>query len=170
MSMQLFVAEIVRHFVAWWWLAAVLGKLRSWPGFRTELATSFGVPPAAAALAAPLLILAELVAASMVIGVAHPAGMVLSLALMGSFTAVLGYQFLARGIVRCSCFGESVRPLSGYDVLRNLLVVAAMLAWLVLAPAGRLPFGETLVAAGMGAWLCVAAVHFHDLVVLGKTR
>lgn len=170
MSTQLFVADILRHFVAWWWLAAVWGKLRSWPGFRTELATSFGVPAGAAALAAPALILLELLAAALVIGPASGAGMLLSLVLMSSFSAVLGYQFMARGIVRCSCFGESVRPLSGYDVLRNLLVAGAIAAWLGLAPAGRLPLGETLVAAGFGAWLCVAAIHFHDLVVLGKTR
>lgn len=173
MSAQLFLADVVRYFLAWWWLAAVLGKLRSWPGFRTELGTSFGLPPAAAAIAAPLLILAELLAASLVLGLLAPArqaGMLLSLMLMITFTAVLGYQFLARGIVRCSCFGESVRPLSGYDLLRNLLVAGAVALYLGLAPPGMLPLGESLVAAGFGAWLCVAAVHFHDLVVLGKTR
>jgi len=170
MSAQVFVADVIRHFVAWWWLAAVLGKLRSWPGFRTELGTSFGIAPGTAAIVAPLLVLAELLAAALVIGPASRAGMLLSLVLMCTFSAVLGYQFLTRGIVRCSCFGESVRPLSGYDVLRNLLVAGTMLCWLALAPVGRLPLGETLVAAGIGAWLCVAAVHFHDLVVLGKTR
>lgn len=170
MSAQLFVADVIRYFVAWWWLAAVLGKLRGWPGFRTELGASFGVPSGAAVVLAPLLILAELLAAALAIGPATRAGMLLSLGLMCTFSAVLGYQFLTRGIVRCSCFGESVRPLSGYDVLRNLLVVGTMLAWLALAPAGGLPPGEALVAAGFGAWLCVAAVHFHDLVVLGKTR
>uniref|UniRef100_UPI001C2F47A4 MauE/DoxX family redox-associated membrane protein n=1 Tax=Achromobacter sp. GbtcB20 TaxID=2824765 RepID=UPI001C2F47A4 len=78
----------------------------------------------------------ELLAAALVLSPASRAGMLLSLVLMCAFSAVLGYQFLARGIVRCSCFGQSVRPLSGYDVLRNLLVAGTMLGWLALAPAG----------------------------------
>jgi hypothetical protein len=170
MMVQLFLAEIIRYFIGWWWLAAVAGKLRTWPAFRTELGTSFGVAPGQAAIVAPAAVLAELLAASMVLGVARPAGMLASLALMCTFTTVLGYQFLTRAIVRCSCFGEAVRPLSGYDVARNLLVVLAIMAYLGLAPSGVLPGGETLVAAGLGAWLCVAALNFHDLAVLARTR
>ena len=173
MTAESFLAEVIRCFAAWWWLAAALGKLRSWTGFRGELATSFGLAPAAAMVAAPALVCAELLAAALLLA-APAAGMRLSLVLMASFTAVLGYQFLARGLVRCSCFGESERPLSAHDLLRNGLVLGAMAGWLALAPtqplAGELRSGELLVAAGLGAWLCVAAVNFHDLAVLAKTR
>ena len=170
MTVQLFLAEIIRYFIGWWWLAAAAGKLRTWPGFRTDLGSTFGFASGPAAIAAPSVLLAELLAASMVLGVPGPAGMLLSLVLMCSFTAALGYQFYTRGLVRCSCFGESARPLSAYDVARNLLVVTTIGAWLALAPAGALPAGEALVAAGLGAWLCVAALNFHDLVVLARTR
>lgn len=170
MSTVSFLADIVRCFIGWWWLAAAAGKLRTWPRFRDDLGASFGIAARPARLAAPALVLAELLAAAMVLGPAHAAGMLASLMLMCSFTAVLGYQFFTRAIVRCTCFGESLRPLSGYDVLRNLLVVLAIAAWLALEPASALPAGETLLAAGLGAWLCVAAIHFHDVAVLARTR
>jgi hypothetical protein len=171
MSAQSFVADIVRYFIGWWWLAAAAGKLRTWPGFRDELGTSFGIAAQPAALLAPALVTAELLAAAMVLGIAHAAGMLASLLLMCCFTSVLGYQFFTRAIVRCNCFGESRRPLSGHDLLRNLLVVLAIAAWLLLrSPAAPLPGGESLVAAGLGAWLCVAAIHFHDIAVLARTR
>jgi hypothetical protein len=169
-SAGLFAAEIVRCFIAWWWLAAVVGKLRTWPHFRDALGSSFGLAPAAAAAVAPAVVLVETLAAVMVSGTARPAGMLASLVLMAGFTSALGYQFYTRAIVRCSCFGESVRPLSGYDVTRNLLVVLTIAAWLVLAPPGALPAGEMLVAAGLGAWLCVAALNFHDVVALSRTN
>lgn len=170
MSAQAVLADMVRYFIGWWWLAAVAGKLRTWPGFRDDLGTSFGIAAGTAALLAPALVLAELLAAAMVLGAGRGAGMFASLLLMGCFTAVLGYRFFTRAVVRCSCFGESLRPLSGYDVLRNLLVVLAITAWLALAPAASLPAGESLVAAGIGAWLCVVSIHFHDIAVLARTR
>jgi hypothetical protein len=170
MSAQLFAADVIRCFIGWWWLAAVAGKLRTWPQFRDALGSSFGLAPATAAAVAPMVILAETLAAAMVTVATRPAGMLASLVLMGGFTAALGYQFYTRAIVRCSCFGESARPLSGYDVARNLLVVLAIAAWLGFAPAGSLPAGETLVAAGLGAWLCVAAIHFHDIAIQARTR
>ena len=170
MTEQLFIADIIRYFIGWWWLAAVAGKLRTWPAFRVELGTSFGFAPAPAAIMAPAVVLAELLAAAMLLGAAPSAGMLASLLLMCTFTAALGYRFYVHGIVRCSCFGESARPLSTYDLARNLLVVGAICAWLGLPPGVALPAGESLVAAGLGAWLCVAALNFHDLVVLARTR
>lgn len=170
MSTHSFAAEIVRYFIGWWWLAAAAGKLRTWPRFRDDLGPLFGVAARPAVLLAPALVMAELLAAAMVLGIARAAGMLASLLLMCCFTSVLGYQFFTRAIVRCSCFGESQRPLSGYDVLRNLLVLLAIAAWLSLSPASALPAGESLVAAGVGAWLCVAAIHFHDIAVLARTR
>ncbi|MDN4057956.1 MauE/DoxX family redox-associated membrane protein [Massilia sp. YIM B02769] len=170
MTVQQFAGEMLRWFAAWWWLAAALGKLRTWPGFRSELGTSFGLAPGTAAIAAPVLVVAELAAASLLLAAPGRAGMALSFLLMLTFTMVLGYQFFTRGVVRCSCFGESARPLSGYDLLRNLLVLGAMGSALGLAPAQPPLAGEALVAAGIGAWLCVAAVNFHDLVVLTRTR
>ncbi len=170
MSTQSFLADIVRYFIGWWWLAAAAGKLRAWSRFREDLGSSFGIAARPAAVLAPALVLAELLAAALVLGAGRGAGMFASLMLMCCFTAVLGYRFFTRAIVRCSCFGESLRPLSGYDVLRNLLVVLAIAAWLAFSPGPPLPIEESLVAAGLGAWLCVASIHFHDIVVLARTR
>jgi hypothetical protein len=170
MNAPSFLADIVRYFICWWWLAALVGKLRNWPQFHDDLGALLGIAVRPATLLAPALILSELLAAALVLDIAPAAGMLVSLMLMWAFTTVLGYQFFTRAIVRCSCFGKSLRPLSGYDVLRNLLVVLSIAAWLAFAPAAHLPAGEALLAAGLGAWLCVASIHFHDVVVLARTH
>lgn len=169
MSAALFAAAIVRQFTGWWWLAAAIGKLRAWPGLRTDLVSSFGIAAPLAAVLAPALVAVELAAAAMVLGLAPDAGMLLSFVLMATFTAVAGYQFQARASVRCSCFGASTRPLSGFDLLRNGLVLLLIGAWLGALPAGSLPVGETLLAAAFGVLLCVAAVNFHDIAVTAGT-
>lgn len=169
MSAAVFAAAIVRHFAGWWWLAAAAGKLRSWPRLRSDLVASFGIAAPLAAVLAPALVAAELATAAMVLGFAPEAGMLASFVLMATFTAVAAYQFQARAIVRCSCFGESMRPLSGFDLVRNLLVLLLLGAWLGALPGAPLPLGETGLAAAFGVLLCVAAVNFHDIAVTAGT-
>jgi hypothetical protein len=98
---------------------------------------------------------------------------------------VVGYQFVSRDVVRCSCFGEAERPVSGYDLLRNLLLIAAIVGVLAggghggepaaggaLAAAGEeagASLAARLMCAGLGLVLAVAAIHFHDLATLLAT-
>ncbi|WP_402718294.1 MauE/DoxX family redox-associated membrane protein [Janthinobacterium rivuli] len=163
-----FLSDIARHVIALLLLAASVGKLRSYAAFRGNLATSFGVPPAAAQFAAPALVAAELLLAGWLLAGGTQLPMLLSLLLLGTLTAVLAWRYFTHSVVRCSCFGEAARPVSQYDLLRNVLAVGINGAYFALAQDTALPVATSILAAGLAAIVCVAAISLHDIATLAK--
>ena len=170
MSTGFFVAEILRYFIGFFMLAAAVGKLRTFPEFRANLGTSFSVPPRAANMLAPGVIAAEFGAAALILGGAEQPGMVAALAMLAVFTALVAYKFFTESVVKCSCFGEAARSVSGYDLLRNLLAIAASAAYLAMASGPALSVSAALLAAGLATILLVAAIEFHDIATLLAPR
>ena len=168
--LTLLLADMARYVIAWLLLAAAVGKLRSYSEFRGNLATSFGLPPAIATFAAPALVAAELLLAGWLLAGGAQLPMLLSLLLLGTLTAVLVYRYFTHSMVRCSCFGEAARPVSHYDLLRNLLVVGINGAYCALAQETALPAATAVLAAGLAAIVCVAAISLHDIATLAKAR
>ncbi|MES2323851.1 MAG: MauE/DoxX family redox-associated membrane protein [Pseudomonadota bacterium] len=164
--MALFVGEILRFFVGFLLLAAAAGKLRAAAGFRLNLETSFGMPAARARMVAPMLIGAEVLVAAMVLGPWNQAGMLAALLMFAAFTLVVTHRFFTQPTVRCSCFGETGRPLSGYDLLRNLLVIGAIAAFLAVAPGAAASWSLMFLAAGLASFMAVAAIEFHGIATL----
>jgi uncharacterized membrane protein YphA (DoxX/SURF4 family) len=167
-SLSPLLADTARCCIALLLLAAGVGKLRSYGAFRGNLATSFGVPPAAAAWAAPALVLAELLLAGWLLAGGSHLPMLLSLLLLSILTAVLAFRYFTHSVVRCSCFGEAARPVSSYDLLRNVLVVGVNGAYFALAQEATLPVATTMLAAGLAAIACVALISLHDIATLVK--
>ncbi len=166
MSTGQFLGEVLRYFVALLMLAAAAAKLRNLAGFRDNLASLFGMGPALRALVAPTVVAAELAVAALLLAGLARAGLLAALLMLGGFTALVGYKFARQSVVRCGCFGEAERSLSGLDLLRNGLVLAAIAAGLAL-PAGLAPpWHVTLLAVALGCLACVVAVHFHEIVHL----
>ncbi|MCA1859623.1 hypothetical protein LE191_05820 [Janthinobacterium sp. HSC-3S05] len=163
-----FLSDIARHVIALLLLAASVGKLRSYAAFRGNLATSFGVPPAAAQFAAPGLVAAELLLAGWLLADGTQLPMLLSLLLLSTLTAVLAWRYFTHSVVRCSCFGEATRPVSQYDLLRNVLVVGINGAYFALAQETTLSIATTVLAAGLAAIVCVATISLHDIATLAK--
>ena len=168
--LTLLLADMARYVIAWLLLAAAVGKLRSYSEFRGNLATSFGLPPAIAIFAAPALVAAELLLAGWLLAGGGQLPMLLSLLLLGTLTAVLVYRYFTHSMVRCSCFGEAARPVSHYDLLRNLLVVGINGAYCALAQETALPAASAVLAAGLASIVCVAAISLHDIATLAKAR
>lgn len=166
MNVDQFLGEILRYFVALLMLAAASAKLRDLAGFGASLASLFGLAPALRALLAPAIALAELAVAALLLGGQTRAGLLAALLMLCGFTALAGYKFYTQSVVRCGCFGEADRSLSGLDLLRNALVIAALAAGLMLPAGGGLPWHVALLAASLGLLACVVAVHFHDIVHL----
>ena len=166
MSTGFFIAEILRYFIGFFMLAAALGKLRTFAQFRANLSTSFSMPARLANLLAPGVVSAEFAAAVMILGGAAKPGMMAALAMLAAFTAFVSYKFVTESVVKCSCFGEAARSVSGFDLLRNLLTIAAAGAHLTLAGGAALPLGAALLAAGLATILLVAAIEFHDIATL----
>ncbi|NVD73619.1 hypothetical protein HUX88_24215 [Duganella sp. BJB1802] len=166
MSTGQFLGEILRYFVALLMLAAATAKLRDLAGFRDNLASLFGMGPALRALAAPAVVAAELAVAALLLGGLARAGLLAALLMLGVFTALVGYKFYTQSVVRCGCFGEAERSLSGLDLLRNALVMAAIGAGLALPAGFAPPWHVAVLAASLGCLACVVAVHFHEIVHL----
>lgn len=163
-----FLADIARCCIAWLLLAAGVGKLRSHGAFRDNLAASFGVPPAAAKVAAPALVMAELLLAGWLLAGGAHVPMLLSLLLLSTLTAVLIHRYFTHSVVRCSCFGEAARPVSQYDLLRNVLAVGVNGAYFALAQDAALPAATAVLAAGLAAIACVLIISLHDIATLAK--
>jgi hypothetical protein len=162
------LADTARYCIALLLLAASVGKLRSYGDFRANLATSFGVPPAAASLAAPALVMAELLLSGWLLAGGTHIPMLLSLLLLGTLTAILTWRYFTHSVVRCSCFGEAARPVSQYDLLRNVLAVGINGAYFALAQETALPVATAVLAAGLAAIVCVATISLHDIATLAK--
>ncbi|MBW3509502.1 MauE/DoxX family redox-associated membrane protein [Janthinobacterium sp. NKUCC06_STL] len=163
-----FLSDIARHVIALLLLAASVGKLRSYAAFRGNLATSFGVPPAAAQFAAPALVATELLLAGWLLAGGTQLPMLLSLLLLSTLTAVLAWRYFTHSVVRCSCFGEAARPVSQYDLLRNVLAVAINVAYFAFAQTASLPAATSILAAGLAAIVCVTVISLHDIATLAK--
>lgn len=166
MSTAFFVAEVLRWFAGFLMLAAAGGKLRTFGQFRANLTSSFGMPAPLAALLAPAVVAAEAGAAALILGGAPRPGMLAALVMLGAFTALVSYKFFTESVVKCSCFGEAARSVSGFDLLRNLLAIGAIGAWLALATGSALPLSAAVLAAGLASILLVAAIEFHDIATL----
>lgn len=166
MTTALFAAQILRYFIGFLMLAAAAGKLRSFADFRANLTASFGVSRAHSALLAPAVVVAECLVAAMLPSVFDRTGMLAALLMLCAFTAVVSYRFFTQGVVKCSCFGEAGRPVSGYDLLRNLIVILSIVLYLSLAAGPGLPLHASILAAALAALLCVMAIEFHDIVTL----
>ena len=167
-SLSPLLADTARCCVALLLLAAGVGKLRGYAAFRGNLATSFGVPPSAAAWAAPALVMAELLLSCWLLAGGTGFPMLLSLLLLSTLTAVLVYRYFTHSVVRCSCFGEAARPVSRYDLLRNVLVVGINGSYFALAQEAALPVATTVLAAGLAAIVCVATISLHDIATLAR--
>ena len=163
-----FVGAILRCFTGLLLLAAAIGKLRKFREFRHNLAGSLGLGAAVSQALAPALVAAELAVAAMVLGPARQAGMLLALLLFALFTAFISYKYFTQPGVRCSCFGGAARPVSSHDLQRNVLVILAILGYLALPGAAALGWPALALAAALSAFLCVAAIGFHDIAVLLK--
>lgn len=166
MTSAIFLSEILRYFVGFLLLAAVFGKLRSFAQFRSNLHTSFGVRPGLDAVLAPVLIAAELGVAVLVLTLFSRVGMAAALLMFLAFTALLSYKFFTQSVVKCACFGGKERPVSGYDLLRNLLVCAAIAVYLNLTASAGLALEPAILAIALASLLCTIAIEFHLIVYL----
>jgi len=161
-----FLAEVLRLMGALLLLAAAYGKWRALGQFRANLEASFSVRPALAAWLAPAIAGAELglalgLAAGGTTGQAALAG---ALLLFVVFTAVVAWKYATEDIVKCSCFGDADRSVSGFDLARNAAIIAA-LAYSLAAGANAPALAA---AAGWQAMVCALGVATLLAVVLAK--
>ncbi|HSX59826.1 MAG TPA: MauE/DoxX family redox-associated membrane protein [Tahibacter sp.] len=128
------IAEICR----WWLLCALLvaafGKTFAFARFRAELAASFPELRGGVAAVAPAIVAVEWLLVVLIACGGDPArgGMAAAAALFAAMTLVVAVALVQDRTVVCRCFGGAGHAVSGYDLLRNGLLIGA---------------------AGFGAWM-----------------
>ncbi|MFI6485654.1 MauE/DoxX family redox-associated membrane protein [Nonomuraea sp. NPDC050663] len=144
-------------------LAAVAGKARDFPGFRSSLSS---MAPGMAGWAVPVVMAEMFTALSLLIPASARWGFAAAAALSAGLAAVV-LRALARGHHEpCPCFGVSARPLGRRHVVRNGLLIVLALAGLASGdPAGPGAEGWP-VAVLAGGCAAVLLIFFDDLVEL----
>lgn len=166
-----YVSEACRLYILVVLLAAALGKAHALGSFAGTLEALLHLParwsPSAAAAIAALEFLVVLALATG--GAAAYRGMAAALALFLAFTAVLLVAIIQRQRVSCNCFGAGDHPISAWDLVRNLLLIAACAAWFLMGPpAAALPPDAWLLLAGAAVMAFVLSTNLHRLARLAR--
>lgn len=172
MSAAAFFAESLRLAAALLLCAAAWGKWRALGRFRDNLATTFGTGGALAALLAPGIAGAEVLLAAGLLagGAVSRAALAGSLLLFAVFTAAVAWKYATEDIVKCSCFGDADRSVSGFDLARNVAIIGGI-AFSLAAGAGANAgmagnWQAAVCAAGVATLLAVVLANFHEIMML----
>ena len=152
-------------------LASAIGKAQDLDAFRLALTDLRALPAGLARPAAVGTVLAEgLVVLAMAVGfAAMPVGFVLAAMLLAAFSVVLVAALRRDAGISCNCFGASKRPISWYDLGRNMALAACCVAGVVsysIADHG-LPAASVIVLLGlMAGCFSLIVTNLEDIVVL----
>jgi len=142
---------------------AAAHKLRAFAAFRAATDDYQLIPRQLSGLVSVLLIVTELLAASMVlIAPTHVAGLVIMAALLLVYTAGISINLVrGRRTIDCGCSGSALRhELSGWLVLRNLVLLGLVLLSLVAQ-------GSDWPAIKLLNWLDITVILFGVVVASG---
>jgi AhpC/TSA family/Methylamine utilisation protein MauE len=169
-----YLSETCRLYILAVLVASAAGKARAIGRFAETLEALVHLPArwsrtAAVAIAALEFLVALAIAAGG--AAAHP-GMAAALALFLAFTAVLLTALVQRQTVSCNCFGASDHPISAWDLVRNLLLIAACVAWLLMGPPeAALSPGTWLLLLGAALIAFLISTNLHRIAsLLGLAR
>ena len=170
------VLVVVRLILAVMFLVAAVAKLADLDGSR-DAAQAFGVPEQLAGATAVLLLIAEIVAAALLIPSSTArAGAILAAVLLLSFCAGITRSIVHGEAPDCHCFGQlHSSPAGPKTLIRNVILLAAAVVVAVGGPGtsaatwiARLP--STAAVALIGAVLLVAIVAACAVFALSLLR
>ena len=180
MSAEVAFAEACRWLVLLALLAAATGKSLHPGRFRDSLEHGFPViGRSGASLVAGLILAGEGAAGLLMLagGELSRIGLMLGLVLFVSLTFVVAGVLATGGTVRCNCFGAGEQRMSGFDLARNLLFIAAAVVGLWGPTAiggtgvlGGLPLPAMIATAAVATMLLLLSLHLRDLAQLMQVR
>jgi integral membrane sensor domain MASE1 len=166
------VGEIARLWLLIAVLVAACGKSLAFGRFRRDLAASFpelgkASVPLAAAIVAIEWVLAVLLLYG---GAAVRYGFIGTALLFGALTAVVAAALAQDRTVVCSCFGTTSHRMSGYDLLRNGLLVGAAVFGVFAPPAVGLEVFSHIALAGVALIAFQLSVGLQDIVAVLRIK
>lgn len=166
-----YLSEACRLTIALVLAAAVAGKAFALRDVGDMIADLLPVPGRAARAAAVLVLGAEGLIALLLLaggGWSRPA-MAAAMALFALFAGFILLALVQRRTIVCSCFGGRGHALSGWDLVRNLFLVAAGAVHLRYGPLGdRLEPAAWLLLAGIAFILFLIATNLNRVALLAR--
>ncbi|MGN6519951.1 MAG: MauE/DoxX family redox-associated membrane protein [Dokdonella sp.] len=163
------IDEAIRIGVAGLLAYAAATKAADLPALRRSHGGFVGVDDKFAKVLAPTVAGAEVMLASGLVFAREWRIEALAAALLAFtvFTILLVRANGGSDAVRCACFGEGERPVSTHDVVRNLVVLAALVVCAVSTPSAGSPgVVEHVLAMAAALPPIVILSRFHRFVVL----
>jgi hypothetical protein len=153
--MSAFTGEACRLYVMVALAAAVAGKSIALDDFRDTLLDLPGLSPGNSGAAALAVIGAEAAILGAVMA-APRIGMAAALATFALMWTAILVALVSRRPLMCNCFGGRARPVSWFDLVRNLALVGAC-AWFLRSP--------PLAGPGLAGWLLLLGVAFIAFLI-----
>lgn len=167
MSLGIFCAEVARYLIGFLLLSAGISKFKSFAEFRLSVRDFLRGRQKLSHLLALAVIALELIVAVLCLFPSQLQFVAMQCALLmfASFTLFILDQYFKKADAQCYCFGQSARPISVYDLLRNLLIVVVIAYYLWMAGKPELSFVAHLLIAGIAMLLCMLLRQFHEIMV-----
>src|SRR5262245_2612191 len=163
----------LRTALALLFVVAAAHKLRDLSRFRATIAEYRILPTGLAAPAAALVVAAELgVATALVLPAGRSIGLAGAAGLLAMYGAAIAVNLVrGRRHIDCGCAGPAARrPISGWLVARNAVVVTAALAGLVPPSPRPLSWVDGVTVAGATAALAALYAACDRLLALAPVR
>ena len=166
------VGEIARLWLLIAVLVAACGKSLAFGRFCRDLAASFpelgkaGAPLAAAIVAIEWVLAVLLLSGGTVLRV----GFIGTALLFTALTAVVAVALAQDRTVVCSCFGTASHRMSGYDLLRNGVLVGAAVFGVFAPPVVGLDAFSHIALAGIALIAFQLSVGLQDIVAVLRIR
>ena len=168
---EAYLSEACRLTIVLVLAAAVAGKAFALRDLADMIADLLPVPARAARAGAVLVLGAEGLIALLLLaggGWSRPA-MAAAIMLFALFAGFIALALVQRRTVVCSCFGGRGHPLSGWDLVRNLFLIAAGAVHLGQGPLGRpLDPAAWLLLAGIAFILFLIATNLNRIALLAR--
>jgi hypothetical protein len=166
-----YIAEACRLTVFLVLAVAVAGKAMARQDVADSIADLIRVPERVARAGAALVLGAEGLIALLLLaggGWSRPA-MAAAIILFAIFAGFILLALVQRRAVVCSCFGGRGHPLSFWDLVRNLILIAAGAIYLRQSPLGHaLDPAAWLLLAGIAFILFLVATNLNRIALLAR--
>ncbi|MEQ4726161.1 MauE/DoxX family redox-associated membrane protein [Nonomuraea sp. B19D2] len=96
------------------------------------------------------------------------AGLWSGLAILIVYTGVLTVLRIRRRRVSCHCFGANQESISGYDIIRNFLIMAGTVAGLLAGQSAGLPLEGTLPIGVAAVATALITINIGDVVEITR--
>ena len=164
----IWLAVVSRWVIAVAFATAAFGKIRGFAAFSEGLESAFGLERRAARGIGTGVLVAELGVVTLLAvgGGWTTAGLMGALVLLCLFAAVISYNLRRETPLVCNCFGNTNRPVTHYDFVRNVVFLAIGIFGLVVRGPSDVGLWDNFMCGSLALSVFLVTVDFYAVVQL----